>query len=305
MTALYEIFGQVFILIAFAAVGFGLAKGGIVNPSHAGILSKLLVFIFLPSNVFKTFATNFNLIYIKTNWCILLTALVAISVISVGAFFASRLFSKNKYERGVFEYSLAIPNTGYMGYPLAEVLIGQTGLMHIMLFAIPIQIYIYTYGYARLTKRKLSPKKLINSVTVSMILGIAFGLSGLKLPKVPLTFLTNASSCMGPISMLLAGIAISEFGVKPLFSEKRAYILSAFRLVLIPLVVGGLAYLAFGNEVAAIAALYFAMPCGLNTIVFAKAVDEPCKTGVSLVFVSTVLSCITIPLLLYLFGIGS
>ena len=62
MTALYEIFGQVLILFAFAVVGFSLAKGGLVNPSHAGVLSKLLVYVFLPCNVFKTFATNFNLL---------------------------------------------------------------------------------------------------------------------------------------------------------------------------------------------------------------------------------------------------
>ena len=305
MTAISEIFGQVLILFAFAAVGFGMAKGGVVDSNHAGVLSKLLVYVFLPCNVFKTFANNFNVKYIKANWQLLVTATCAICVISVCAYFAAKLFSKNKYEQGVYEYSLAIPNSGYMGYPLAEVLIGQTGLMHMMLFAIPVQCYIYTYGYARLTKRRLTPRKLVNSVTVSMVLGLVFGISGLKLPEVPLTFLTNASACMGPISMLLAGIVISEFGVKPLFSEKRAYVLSVFRLVAAPLFVGGLAYLVFGREIGAVAALYFGMPCGLNTIVFAKAVGEPCKSGAALVFVSTVLACITIPAVLFLFGIGA
>ncbi len=305
MTALYEIFGQVLILFAFAAVGFGLAKGGLANPAHSGILSKLLVYVFFPCSVFKTFAAGFNVDYLARNWKLPLVSLIAIAVIGISAFFGSKLFSKDKYEQVVFEYSLTIPNSGYMGYPLAEVLIGTTGLMNMMLFAVPVQAYIYTYGYARLTKRTLSPKKLINSVTIAMLLGIIVGLSGLTLPKIPLTFLTNASSCIGPVSMLLAGIAISEFGIRPLFSEKRAYILSAFRLVIIPLLVGGAAYLAFGREVGAIAALYFCLPCGLNTIVFAKAVDEPCRSGAALVFVSTILSCITIPAVLLIFGISA
>lgn len=303
MTALYEIFGQVLILFAFAAVGFGLARGGILDAGHAGILSKLLVFVFLPCNVFKTFATGFDAAYLAANWQLVTVSLAAISVIGVLAFFGAKLFSKDKYEQAVFEYSLAIPNSGYMGYPLAEALLGQTGLMHMMLFAIPVQVFIYTYGYARLTKRRLTLKKLINSVTVSMMLGAAFGLFEVKLPDIPLTFLTNASACMGPISMLLAGIAISEFGLRPLFLERRAYVLAAFRLLIIPLTVGALAYLAFGMGVAAIAVLYFAMPCGLNTIVFAKSVGEPCGSGAALVFVSTVLACVTIPVVLFIFGI--
>lgn len=305
MTTIYTTFGQVFILFAFAAVGFILAKLSLVKPEHSGILSKLIVYVFFPCNVFKTFATSFDLEYIKDNYALLVVSLCAILVIGVSAFFASKLFSKDKYERCVFEYSLTIPNSGYLGYPLGEALLGAAGLMDMMLFAIPVQIYIYTYGYARLTKRTLSPKKLINSVTVSMALGIVFGLLEIDLPKIPLTFLNNASACVGPVSMLLAGIAISEFGVKLLFSENRAYILSAFRLVLIPLLVGGVAALAFGRGVGVIAALYYAMPCGLNTIVFAKAVDEPCRSGASLVFVSTLFACITIPAVLFVFGVGA
>ena len=305
MTAFYTIFGQVLILFAFSAVGFVLAKTGLVKAEHAGILSKLLVYVFLPCNVFKTFATGFNPEYLKNNFKLPLMSLIAILSVGILAFLGSKLFSREKYEQGVFEYSLAIPNSGYMGYPLAEALVGAAGLMDMMLFAIPVQFYIYTYGYARLTKRKLSPRKLINSVTVAMVLGVAFGLSPLTLPSVPMTFLTNASACMGPTSMLLAGIAISEFGIKPMFSEKRAYILSAFRLLIAPLLIGGFAYFVFGKEVAAISALYFAMPCGLNTIVFAKAVGEPCKSGASLVFVSTIFACITIPAVLYIFGIAA
>lgn len=304
-TAIYKIFGQVLILFAFAAVGFLLAKINLLEPSQSGILSKLLVYVFLPCNVFKTFATGFNVKYISENYKLLIVSLAAIITLGVLSFFASKLFSRDKYERCVFEYSLTIPNSGYMGYPLAEALLLSAGLTDMMLFAIPVQFYIYTYGYARLTKRKLSPKKLINSVTVSMLLGVIYGLSGFDLPEIPLTFLQSASACMGPVSMILAGIAIAEFGILPLFSEWRSYILAAFRLAIIPLAVGGIAYLAFGKDVAAIAALYFAMPCGLNTIVFAKSVGEPCRSGASVVFVSTILSLITIPIILFIFGIGA
>ena len=304
MTAFLTIFGQVALLFAFSAVGFTLAKLGIVKVEHSAILSKLLVFFFLPCNIFRTFATQFRIPYLRENYEILLVALGAILVIAFASYFGSKLFSRESYERRVYEYSLAIPNSGYMGYPLAEALLGTTTMMGMMVFAVPVSFYIYIYGYARLTKSRLSPRKMINPVTVAILLGVAVGLSGITIPEIPLSFFSSAAACMGPISMLLTGIAVSEFGIPALFSEPKAYLLSIFRLLIAPLAVGGVAYLLCGIEVATVSVLYFAMPCGLNTIVFSKAVGEKSKTAASLIFVSTVLSLLTIPIVLYLFGVS-
>lgn len=304
MDAFLTILGQVALLFAFSAVGFALARLKVIDARQVSILSRLLVHFFLPCNVLKTFATQFRPAYLGENYVLLLVALGAIAVIAPLSYFLSKLFSKESYERAVFEYSLAIPNAGYMGYPLAEALLGASGLLSVMVFAIPISFFINSYGYARLTKSRLTAKKMLNTVTVAMFIGMIIGLSGIELPPLPLSFLSSASGSMGPISMLIAGISISEFGLRPLVRELRAYPLAAARLLIAPLAVGGVAYLLCGRGIASIAALYFAMPCGLNTIVFAKAVDEPCRLGASLVFVSTVLSLLTIPLVLFLFGIG-
>ena len=44
------------------------------------------------------------------------------------------------------------------------------------------------------------------------------------------------------------------------------------------------------------AVLMYAMPCGLNTIVFPKLVGEDCSTGATLALMSNLLAVITIPL---------
>jgi predicted permease len=65
----------------------------------------------------------------------------------------------------------------------------------------------------------------------------------------------------------------------------------------------GLIFFAGYREVAKSAALVLAMPCGLNTIIFPKLVGEDCEIGASLACVSTILSCISIPLVLAVFGV--
>lgn len=298
------IFEQVLMLFLFAATGFTLAKLGVVKKEHAKVLSQLLVYVFLPCSVMKTYTGNFTVSYIKENASMLLVSSIVIIIIAILAHFGAKLFAEKGYTRKVYEYALAIPNLGYMGYPMAERLMGSAGMMNAMVFALPISmLYINSIGFCNLTKRKFTLKNLINPAFVPVVIGAILGLSQLKLPNVFYSVFNTGNSCMGPTSMLMAGIVVSEFNIKPLLTNVRAYIVVALRLVIIPIVVGlSLSWLP-NPEIAKIAVLLYAMPCGLNTIVFPKLVDENCELGASFPFLSNILACITIPVVLSLFGI--
>ena len=301
---MFVIFNQVLILLIFVTVGFVLGKSNVAKTEHTKTLSSLLVYVFLSCNIFKTFSSRFTLAYIADNYKLLLTSAAVVCVLLVAAHFAAKLFSKNKYERCIYEYSLAIPNYGYVGYALAEALFGQTGLIHFMTFALPVSLYIYTLGFAKLTKQGASLKKLCNPTIISTVLGIAAGLSGFAVPDVLSDVINKSSACMAPVSMLLTGIVISGFSLKSMLCNVKSYVLVLLRLVGIPLLLGCILCLFCEKEVVQTAILFYALPCGLNTVVFARPVDENCQIGAGLAMISTVLSCVTLPLILTIFHIG-
>ena len=223
-----------------------------------------------------------------------------LAVIITAVHFAVKLFTKNPYDRKVYEYSLIVPNGGYMGQPLAESLYGSSGLLNIIVFNLPISVYIYTFGFCMLTKRPFTLKKLCNPVMIAMLLGAIVGLSGIELWGVVTTFTSSASSCMAPIAMVLAGVSMSEFKIKDLVLNYKAYIASAVKILVIPMAVF-LTLLPFADKtLLRTAVLLHAMPCGLNSIVFAKLVDEDCHTGARLALISNLIAIITIPIFLYL-----
>lgn len=298
------IFSQVLILLTFVAIGFILGKTNIVKSEHSKILSSLLVYVFLPSNIFKSFSTNFTVGYITSGYKLLLVSAAIILILLIFAHFAAKLFSKDKYERCIFEYSLIVPNYGYVGYALAEALLGETGLINIMTFALPVSLYIYTIGFSMLTKRGLSLKKLCNPIIIATVLGIIFGLCGITVPNVFLSVISKASSCMAPVSMLLTGIVISGFLLKNIINNIKIYILTIARLIIIPLLIGLVLSLFCKTSIIQTAVLFYALPCGLNTVVFPRLVDENCKTGAGLAIVSTILACITLPIILSVFNVG-
>ncbi len=297
------IFEQVFILLVFGATGYGLAKADIIKADHSKMLSGLLVYVFSSCNTFRTFATNFNVEYLTSNYFLILVSVVILAVISLIAHFAAKLFSKQKYTRYVYEYSMIIPNFAYMGYALTESLLGAVGLLSVMVFSIPMLIYIYLIAFCILAKRPFSAKGLLNVMSITMVLGMITGLFEIQLPKVVTSILDTSRACMAPTSMILAGVVISKFRIKEILSNVRIYILTVLRLIVIPVVVG--VSLAFFLPMSIIqpAVIFLAMPCGLNTVVFPDLVGEDCRIGAGLALVSSLISCITIPIVLSLFGI--
>ena len=295
------VFERVLLLILFAAAGFALCKLGIADHKQAKLLSVLEVYIFLPANTIKTYSANFTVNYLQENYYLLLVSFGVLAVMLVLSGITARLLTSDPYQRNVYHYSLLFSNYGFIGYALTSDLFGELMLQNAMVFAVPLGLCAYTFGFSILTKTDLNPKKLLNPVILAIFVGAFIGLSGLQLPSVVSSMMEKAAACMSPVSMLLAGMVISEFRIWDLLRNKNNYIVVLFRLVLFPCsIAGGLALLGF-HDVVIPALMMYAMPCGMNTIVFPRLIGENCEAGAALALISSLLACVTIPICVSLF----
>jgi predicted permease len=109
-------------------------------------------------------------------------------------------------------------------------------------------------------------------------------------------------SCMGPIAMLLTGMAIAKINLKEGFANVRVYVISAVRLVVLPLLfMLAVIFLPIPYEIKLCTVCATAMPLGLSTIVIPSAYGLDTKVASGMALVSHLLSCITIPLVFMLF----
>ena len=74
-----------------------------------------------------------------------------------------------------------------------------------------------------------------------------------------------------------------------------------FRLVLFPCAIAGALSLLGFHDVVIPALMMYAMPCGMNTIVFPRLIGENCEAGAALALISSLLACVTIPICVSLF----
>ncbi len=293
---------QMLVLFAFMAVGFFLSQKKILPKETSKVLSKLETYLLIPCLSFQTFYKNCTSENFVATSKYLICGTVLLLISFLVAILISGFFTKDKYKKNVYVYSFTIPNLGFMGNALVLGVFGEEVLFQYMMFYLPFQIYIYTYGLYSLIPRdsdsKFTLKKLINPTIVAILLGAICGIAEIKIPAVLNTAVAGAASCMSPLAMIIAGCVIGEYSFKKLTSNPKTYIASLIRLIVMPvLFVLGLRAVNTNPEIVRAALCATALPFGLNTIVFPEAYGGDATAGAGMALVSHLMAVVTLPII--------
>ncbi len=105
---------------------------------------------------------------------------------------------------------------------------------------------------------------------------------------------------MAPLAMLLTGFVIGGYQPGSLLSLRKVYLVSLYRLVLMPLLFAWSArFIPIAPDIQHVLICAYSMPLGLNTIVIPAAYGGDTSLGASMALISNVLALITIPAVFY------
>ena len=223
----------------------------------------------------------------------------AIHGASIGfATIAYRRFPDN--QRKVLSFITVFTNCAFMGLPVAQSIAGTKGMMFASIYNVAYMILIYTYGLSlfqeKAEKGRLK-KILLNPGIVAITIGIILWFLPFSLPTFFLESVGLMAKLQTPLAMFIVGANIANINVKRFLPEKALLAAIAVRLVGIPLVVYGVIKLTGSTGLApAIALILTAMPAGAQTVVVAESVGADSSFASEVVFATTILSVVTIPL---------
>ena len=155
-------------------------------------------------------------------------------------------------------------------------------------------------GAADIKAVKSVLKRMFTPSIIAVFVGLIAGLTNISgyVPQFVTTVLEGGAVCMGPVAMILAGIVIGGYDLKEIVKNKKVYLATLMRLIVIPTVfVLGLRLLGADVDVRTLALIAVGTPIGLNTVVYPAAYGGDTKTGASMALISHALSVITIPLM--------
>lgn len=299
-------FNQMLVLFTFMAVGFFLNKKKILPADSSVVLSKLETLLFVPCLVFSVFykyctVENFKQ---KSVYMLYGAAVMAVSLV-IGVLLA-RLFARDSYLRRIYTYSFAVANFSFMGNAVVLGVFGEEILFDYMIFTLPLNLYVYSVGTASLKPDekggKISLKAFVNPIFISLVLGAVCGLCAIPLPSFITSAISSAGACMSPLAMLLTGFVVGGYSLKKLASDKKIYLASAIRLIILPaLFMLALLLLKADSAVIRAALCATAMPLGLNTVVFPAAYGGDTTPGAGMALISHLISIVTIPVMFTIF----
>ena len=297
---------QMLVLFIFMALGFFLNKKRLLPLDDSVVLSKLETYAFVPCLVFSVFYKYCTVENFKQKWTYMLygAAVMAVSL-PIGIVLA-KFFAKDGYLKKIYTYSFAVANFSFMGNAVVLGVFGEKVLFDYMIFTLPLNLYVYSIGTASLipTEKggKISVKTFVNPIFIALILGAVCGLLSVPLPKFITTAISSAGACMSPLAMLLTGFVIGEYNLKTLASDKKVYLASVIRLIILPSAfMAVLLLLKTDKDIIRVALCATAMPLGLNTVVFPAAYGGDTTPGAGLALVSHLISVITIPVMFSIF----
>ena len=313
-------------------IGFALKKKKIIHDESSKVIAKLLNWVFSPALSFSAMARFFTVAAIKEHVTNILLSIAALFLAIILAIILAGVFvRKSSYEKNVYKYALAFANSGYMGDPLVDALLGTKALSYYKIACLPITLAIYTWGIGSLVPRDKAKKggalrRIITPPLVAMLLGMTTGLiCGLIVTEIPagssaydelfpkfiIKTVDSLKACMGPLAMILAGVTVANYSISGMFKDKKVYAATALRLIVLPTVIIGSLFgikelvnlvfdLSISNTPIILIFFAYATPLGLNTIVFPEAYGGNPKTGASMTLISHTLCVITIPIMLAL-----
>lgn len=285
----------IFLLIA---AGYILAKAGALPAAARKPLSNLVIDFILPCNIVVSFMMEFNAQVLASCLVVLLVSVgIQVFTAATGRLFYPRARGD---EVPVLQYATLVSNAGFLGNPVVEGLYGAQGLLYASIYLVPQRIMMWSAGVSCFTGvrgKGVLKKVLTHPCIVAVFLGLLLMLFQISLPAGLEKALRLAGGSNTALSMIVIGNILAEIDPRSVVSRQSLWY-CAVRLVVLPLLVlAACRLLGLDALVTEVSTVLAGMPAAATTAILAAQYDRGEHFAVSLVFLSTLFSLVSIPAL--------
>jgi len=307
---LLELTAPLFVLVA---IGFALARAGGWPMAASDALTRFVFTIAIPTLLFRLMSdfarapgVDVRLLVAYFGACFVVYALARLVAVV--------LFRMDGASQSVFALSGIFSNNVLLGLPLAKIALGERALPAVSLVLVFNSLILWTLAtvsvewarYGAFSPRALGRTLvgvLRNPVVASILLGTAYGFTGLPLPGFVDQTMTLLGNAAIPMSLIALGMGLAGFGARAELHASAA--MAALKLLAHPAAVYGAARLLAlpPLETAAIVMLA-ALPVGANVYLMSRQFNVLTGAVASAIVLTTALAAVTTPIVLALVAPG-
>ncbi|MFI3174163.1 MAG: AEC family transporter [Bacillota bacterium] len=210
-------------------------------------------------------------------------------------------------QHGIFIVGGVYSNVIFMGQPLIIAMYGDAALFYCVAIMISCNMYLITVckiffamgSEVKKTAKDVAKEFFTNNMFIAAVIGIVLYLTEITIIPQIANAMQYAATTTLCISMLYIGTLLASADLKSVFKDKSVYVLCFFTLLVMPVV----AKYAGGFILSGLPHSVFIVLCGTPVAAalpsFAEMYGCDPKRASEYVFVSTVLSLFTLPLIVH------
>ncbi len=295
----FDVLAEMLVILFAIAAGYGANRLGYLGGETDQKLSKLILNITMPAMIVAAVITGEELPEIS----------VILSILEVGVAFyvlefafvltVPKLLPGTAGQKGVYRYTLAFPNVGFIGYPVAVALYGEGALFYAAILALPFNLLSYSLGPLMLAGAgRFRWRQLLSPCIVASVLGLVLALTRLRPPAMVGEMLDFVGSITVPLSLLVVGSLLAHMSPGKVLRSPKLWVLSVLRLLVMPallcLVLRGMHIEAM---VLGIAVSQMGMPVAVNGTLLSMEYGGDTEAMAQVTFLTTLGAIVTIPVL--------
>jgi predicted permease len=301
-TALAEV---ILTVLVFVTIGLALRLTGLLSHDDAKPLNTIIIYVGLPALVFQVLRRadlGIELLWIAAaGW-------VAVGVGLTVSWSITRTVRMARPRAGGFMLTSSLGNTGYLGYPLALALLGETGLVRAIAYdqlvsviaVLSIGIAI-AQGYGENDGERTSVVREIVTFPGTIAVALALLSRPFALPGAVSEGLDMLASLVLPLIMISLGISLRPAALRPAFGQLAG--VAGIKLVLLPLVAFGAATLLLDDaDAVRLVVMQAGMPSAMLSLVFGIRYGLDVGFIASAILVTTTGALVTVPAFQLLLG---
>lgn len=294
---------QIIIIFILMLVGVFLKKIGFLRDTTNTDLTKIILYFISPCVIIKAFEQKFSADRMIT---FLITSIGVFSIYIISIIISKLIFSKvkDKNLQRTLKYGSVYPNSGFMGIPLAQALFGSQGVFFSVISVLAFNIFSWSHGVSLFNEQKgwkeLSRDILMNPNIIAILLGIFVFVFSIPIPNVVNQLLDYIAAMFAPLSMIIIGCSLADIQLKAL-SFNRLLILAILLKNFIYPIFSIFILIALGVTGTSLLTTVILTSCPVAGLVVLFTVESKgdAEPGILLVSLSTILSLITIPFIIF------
>jgi predicted permease len=293
----------VVIVMSIVVIGYILARK--ITIDHRSV-SRLALYAFIPALVFKsTIHININLLELVSVSGVFFVLMAVLFMLNS---LASRLLKLSSNDRSPFILSTSIGNVGNFGIPIVVFALGdEAGAKAVLIFVLS-NIIIYTIGVYIASRGNMLWRVSLKTVfkmpvLYAAVIALVLNFNNIVVPLFILESVNILAGAAIPTMLVLLGMQLVN--VNKIYNKKLLICGSVLKLIAAPLIAALLVNTIFklSVDISQVFILLMAMPTAANINILALEFGNYGEVAAGMTFLTTIMSMVTIPVVIYLISL--